>query len=143
MRLIFFPLALVAATPAVAQDRPADRIEQAGEILSNPMVQSGVAGLVSAFAEAVLDTKLGPLARYTDPSAGLRDTNTLGDVVRRSNPNYRTDLQRDTRRGVAALGQKAKDSVVVAHELEKTVRRLQTLLDATAGAVDSYRQAKP
>lgn len=140
MRLIILPLALFAAGQAHAQDRAAPSemtVEQVGEALSNPMVQAGVAGLVGAFANTLLDTRIGPLARYADPRDGIRAQDTLGDLVRRDDPQFDARLQRRTRSAVAATGQAARDAAAMSRELGKTADRLRSLLAATSAAVDA------
>lgn len=138
MRLLILPLALVISGQALAQDRPATRsvtAEQVGDALSNPVVQAGIAGLASAFVGTVLDTRIGTLARYNED---VRPNDTLGDIVRREDPRFDENLQRNTRRAIAAAGQITRDGVVIAGEVSKTADRLRVLLDGTAALVKAY-----
>ena len=138
MRLILLPIALVVASQAHAQDHAAPRqvtAEQVGEALSNPMVQAGIAGLVGAFANTLLDTRVGPLAHYADPRDGIRAQDTLGDLVRRDDPQFDARLQRQARNAVAATGQAARDAAAMSRELGKTAERLRDLLAVTSTAV--------
>jgi hypothetical protein len=140
MRLLILPLALLAASQAHAQDRALPRdvtVEQVGEALSNPMVQTGIAGLVGAFANTLLDTHVGPLAHYTDPRDGIRAQDTVGDLVRRSDPQFDARLQRQSRNAVAATGQAARDAAAMSRELSKTAGRLRELLAMTSAAVEA------
>lgn len=140
MRLILLPFALVVASQAHAQDRTAPRqvtVEQVGEALSNPMVQAGVAGLVGAFANTLLDTRVGPIAHYTDPRDGIREQDSLGDLVRRNDPQFDQRLQQRTRAAVAVAGQVTRDGVAMSRELEKTAARLRDLIAVTSAALDA------
>ena len=140
MRLILLPIALVVASQAHAQDHAAPRqvtAEQVGEALSNPMVQAGVAGMVGAFADALLDTRVGPLAHYTDPRDGIRAQDSLGDLIRRDDPDFDARLQQRTRAAVALTGQAARDAAAMSRELGKTADRLRVLLATTSAALDA------
>ncbi|MES2987071.1 MAG: hypothetical protein V4808_04120 [Pseudomonadota bacterium] len=132
------PLALLFSGQALAQDRDAPRgmsAEQVGDALSNPMVQSGIAGLVAAFTDNILDTRIGPIARYSDD---VRPEDTLGGLVRREDPRFDENLQRRTRGAVALAGQATRDGVAMSNELGKTADRLQLLIEGTAALVRAY-----
>lgn len=111
-------------------------VEQLGETLSNPTMQAGIAGVVTAFADAVLDTHVGPLARYVDPRDNIRAQDTLGDLVRRDDPGFDQRLRQRTRGALAVAGQGARDGAAISNELGKTVARLRGLLNATAAVLD-------
>lgn len=142
MRLLILPLALVLSGQAYAQARATTRgvtVEQLGDALSNPVVQNGIAGLVAAFADTILDTRIGPVAHYTDR---VRPEDTLGDMVRREDPRFDENLQNGTRRAVGMAGQLTKDGAVMAGEIGKTTDRLQTLIEGTAALIRAYSRQR-
>lgn len=130
MRLMILPLMLVIAGQAHAQDRAPRTMsaDQVADTLSNPVVQAGIAGLASAFADTLLDTRIGALAPY---ARDVHPRDTLGDVVRREDPRFDERLRNNTRRAVGIAGQVTRDGATMATELGKTVDRLRVLLDGT------------
>lgn len=144
MHRIFIGLvALGLASPAFAQDRapalPAIDAQQLGSALSTPLVQEALAATVDEYADAVLQTHVGPLAHYTDPHANIRPDHTLGDLAARSNPNYRRDLHETTRGAVAATGQALRDVAGMSAELKRTSDRLRHLLAQTQDEMASLQ----
>lgn len=134
MRLIPAALALcVIASPAAAQSRADD----AARRLNDPVVQEGVAAAVSALAGIVLDTRVGPLARYTDPRDDVRPNDTLRDLKRRDDPHFEARLRDDTRRAVAGAGMVATDALAMSSELARTAARLQAALAPLGGLLAS------
>lgn len=131
--------ALLVATPATARERaPIDeQAARAARVLSSPVAQEGIAALVGAFADAVLDTHVGPLARYADPRDHVRADDTLGDLVRRDDPAFDRKLHDRTRDAVAGAGRAATDVVALSAELRRTSDRLRKLLDATGSVVEA------
>ena len=139
-KFLALPLVLLA-TPALAQDRhPApstdQRVVAVGDALSNPAVQESAATLVSALADAVLDTHVGPVARYTDPRDDVRPNDTLRDVVTRDDPGFERRLHDDTRGVVAQAGQVTHDAATMTAELNATAARLRRVFDAASKAMD-------
>jgi hypothetical protein len=140
MRPLPIALALcVVALPAAAQSRA--QAEQAAAALENPFVQEGVATMVDQMVGALLATRVGPLARYTDPRDDVRPNDTLRDLQRRRDPQFEARLHDDTRRAVAVTGATARDTLAMADELQRTVGRLQAAIGPLAGALQSYRPA--
>ncbi|MFD1786105.1 hypothetical protein ACFSC3_00825 [Sphingomonas floccifaciens] len=136
MRL-FTPAALalcVVAAPAAAQSRAE---VDAARRLNDPVVQEGIAGAVSALAGIVLDTRVGPLARYTDPRDGIRPNDTLRDVERRRDPHFEARLHDDARRAVAGAGMVAGDALAMSGELARTASRLQAAIAPLSGLLAS------
>ncbi|AQR74552.1 hypothetical protein [Sphingomonas sp. LM7] len=131
MRLVFTAAALCAiALPAAAQSRgDAEAVRR----LNDPMVQEGVAMAMSALAGIVLDTKVGPLSRYSDDD--IRPSDTLRDVQRRRDPHFEARLHDQTRRAVAGAGIVAGDALAMSGELARTTDRLR---DALAGLAEAY-----
>ncbi len=140
-------VSVTIAAPAVARDMPPPPAAELADRLADPMVQEGVAGAVSALAGIVLDTRVGPLARYTD--GRIRPNDTLRDVKRRDDPYFEARLHNDTRRAVRTAGAVAGDATAMAGELSVTVGRLRAALapfvdyaarryDDRSGAPDDY-----
>ncbi|MGK6318992.1 hypothetical protein [Sphingomonas sp. DT-204] len=140
MRLVLTAAAFVVAAPAAAQDHAASAAK-IGEALANPVVQDGVAQAVTNIADALLATRVGPLARYTDPDDDIHPGDTLADIERRRDPDYRRHLQERTRRSVAAAGQAASDAGAIAVELKATGDRLQAALAPLVAALGLFSSA--
>lgn len=136
MRLVPIALALSAiAAPAAAQSRPE---VDAARRLNDPVVQDGVAAAVSALAGIVLDTRVGPLARYSDE---IEPGDTLRDVERRRDPDFERRLHENTRSAVRTAGAVASDGVAMSAELARTADRLRAAIAPLAGllgAADRY-----
>jgi hypothetical protein len=120
------------ALPAAAQSR-ADTVQR----LNDPMVQEGVAMAMSALAGIVLDTKVGPLARYASPDEDIRPSDTLRDVQRRRDPHFEARLHDETRRAVAAVGAVSTDALAMREELKRTASRLRDALAPLAGVLEA------
>lgn len=136
MRLVSAAALLCAiALPAAAQSqREADAVRA----LNDPMVQEGIAMAMAGLAGIVLDTKVGPLARYADPDADIRPTDTLRDLERRKDPHFEAKLHDRTRRAVAMTGAVAGDALAMSGELARTADRLRDALAPLAGALEGY-----
>jgi hypothetical protein len=134
-------LLCTVALPAAAQTHVT--ADQAARALQNPMVQEGVAAMVDQLANIVLDTQVGPLARYTDPSTDIRPNDTLRDVERRRDPQFEAKLHAGTRHAVAATGTVAGDAVAMGRSLQRTADRLQAVIAPLAGAVQGLRGPAP
>ena len=128
MRPLFIAAAAfcVIAAPAAAQTDT--KAQAAARALSNPLVQEGVAMMVDQIAGIVLDTRIGPIARYVDPEGDARPTDTLGDIQRRRDPQFQTKLHAGTRNAVRAAGAVANDALAMGDELGRTAARLQAAL---------------
>lgn len=135
--------ALAVATPAFAHDpapsRPAPDAAKVDALLSNPAVQDAVAATVDQFADALLQTRIGPLAPYADPQGSVRPQDTLGDLAARDHPNYRQDLRDNTRSAVATLGHTARDVASMTTELRRTADRLRGVLARAQGELGAVR----
>jgi len=136
MRLVPVAAILCAvAVPAAAQSRAeTDAVRR----LNDPMVQEGVAMAMSALAGIVLDTKVGPLARYTDPESDIRPSDTLRDVERRRDPHFEARLHERTRRAVGTVGAMSSDALAMSGELARTADRLRAALAPLAGLAETY-----
>jgi hypothetical protein len=137
MRIVFTAALLcAAATPALAQSQPQppqDKAEAIVRALQNPLVQAGAAAMLGNLADAVLDTRVGPVARYADPTIGEQDT--LGDIQRRRDPDFDRHLQADTRRAVAAAAALGQNALEMRASLDETAARLRAALAPLRGAL--------
>jgi hypothetical protein len=135
MRLVFMAaLFCVIALPAAAQSRgEAEAVRR----LNDPAVAESVAMAMSALAGIVLDTRVGVLARYADPDADIRPSDTLRDVERRRDPAFEAKLRDRTRRAVGAVGAVAGDAMTLSGELARTASRLRDALAPLAGAIEA------
>lgn len=132
----------MVATPAMAHEREGvspRELAALGDTLSNPAVQDTVAAVVDQFAAALLDTHVGPLARYTDPRDRVRAQDTLGRVIERRDPAFVDELHEQTRQVVRGAGRAASDAATVSTELNRASERLLTLVDQTKRALDEPR----
>ncbi|MGY2734581.1 hypothetical protein [Sphingomonas sp. UYP23] len=138
-------LACGIATPAFADGsappppRPTPDAAQIGALLSSPLVQEIIATTVDQYADALLQTHVGPLAKLTDQRANIRPEDTLGDLAARSHPDYRRDLHAQTRSAVAATGQAARDLASISAELKHTTERLRAAIALTQAEVNAVR----
>ena len=91
--LILLPLLLVA-TPAVAQEAPP--IVQLPPELTDPAAAMKLARTMQAVSTALLNIRVGDMrAALEGREATPRERNeTVGDIVRRKDPNFDRDVQR-------------------------------------------------
>jgi hypothetical protein len=138
MRLVSTAALVCAiALPAAAQTRgEAEAVRR----LNDPMVQEGVAMAMSALAGIVLDTRVGPLARYADPEEDIRPSDTLRDVERRRDPHFEAKLHDRTRRAVGTVGAVTGDALAMSGELARTADRLRDALAPLQGAIEAYSE---
>lgn len=134
-------VALMTATPAFAADRAhapsARELAELGATLSNPAVQDTVAAVVDQFAAALLDTRVGPLARYTDARDGVRPEDTLGTVMERRDPAFADKLHEQTRQLVRGAARAASDTATMSVEIDRAAERLRALIAQTRRALDA------
>lgn len=132
MRLVLTAALLcAAATPALAQQsqpRPStrDKAEAVAKALENPMVQEAAAAVLTNLAGIVLDTRVGPIAHYADPTIG--EGETLRDIQRRNDPDFEKRFHDQARRVVAATGKLTQDGLAMQDSLEQTTARLRAAL---------------
>ncbi|RYE01534.1 MAG: hypothetical protein EOP61_10980 [Sphingomonadales bacterium] len=132
-------LSTALAAPALAQSRDQAQAQAVAKALQNPMVQEGIAGMVGELAGIVLDTRVGALARYTDPEEGIRAGDTLRDLQRRRDPGFETRLHDNTRRAIGTAGAAAEDALAMGASVEETAARLRAALEPLRRALESYR----
>jgi hypothetical protein len=135
---ILLPVLAFAATPALAQDRdtpppgPAPQMDAraAAKALNNPMVQNGVVGLIDALTDAVMETRVGPMATLA-PNSSVRPNDTLDSMAARRNPDYRNEIHRNAKQTVVAAGRTAGAAVAMSDELKATTERIRRVLGTT------------
>jgi hypothetical protein len=133
---MLLPVLAFAATPALAQDRdtpppvPQMDARAAANALNNPMVQNGVVGLIDALTDAVMETRVGPMAAIA-PDSNIRPNDTLDSMAARRNPDYRNEIHRNARHTVAAAGRTASAAVAMSDELKATTERVRRVLGMT------------
>lgn len=135
---MLLPVLAFVATPAFAQDRdvpppgplPQMDARDAARALNNPMVQNGVVGLIDALTDAVMETRVGPMATLA-PDSSIRPNDTLDSMAARRNPDYRNEVHRNARHTVAAAGRTASAAVAMSDELKATTERVRRVLGMT------------
>ncbi|WP_426264930.1 hypothetical protein [Sphingomonas sp. PWP1-2] len=143
-RILLGLVACGIATPAFANEsapppRQLPDAAQVGALLSSPLVQEIIATTVDQYADALLQTHVGPLAKLTDTRDHVRPEDTLGDLAARTHPDYRRDLHNQTRSAVAATGQAARDIASLSAELKHTTERLRAAIALTQAEVSAVR----
>ena len=106
--LIILPL-LLASSPAMAQDFPPPAAIQLPPELTDPATAMKLARTMQAVSTALLNIRVGDMrAAIEGRDATARERNeTLGDIVRRKDPNFDRDVQRE----VATVGPKIQRSM--------------------------------
>ncbi len=134
---VLLPVLALVATPAFAQDRdgppspmPQMNARDAARALNNPMVQNGVVGLIDALTDAVMETRVGPMATLA-PDSSIRPNDTLDSLAARRNPDYRDEVHRNARQTVVAAGRTASAAVAMSDELKATTERVRRVLGMT------------
>lgn len=121
------------ASPALAHERSghsAPDVAQIADTLSNPAVQDTVAAVVDQVAAVLLDTHVGPLARYADPRDHVRPEDTLGQMIAQRDPDYAQKLHDRTHDLVRGAGRAAGDAAAMSAEVKRTTERLRRMLEA-------------
>jgi hypothetical protein len=135
---MLLPVLVFAATPALAQDRdvaplaptPQMNARAAANALNNPMVQNGVVGLIDALTDAVMATRVGPMAALA-PDSSIRPNDTLDSMAARRNPDYRNEIHRNAKQTVVAAGRTAGAAAAMSDELAATTERVRRVLGMT------------
>jgi hypothetical protein len=114
-----------AQSQAQAQAKP-DKARAVADALQNPMVQEGLATVMAQLAGIALDTRVGPMLHYADPTIGENDT--IADIQRRRDPQFDRHLRDNARHAAAMAGQLAGDAVAMRDSLTDTRRKLDAAL---------------
>ena len=110
--LIGLPLILCCTSPALAQERVGPSAADAFQLppeLTDPATIQRVAGAMQAASQALLNVRVGEMhAAIEGREASPRERNeTVGDLVRKKDPNFDRDVQRE----VATVGPKIQRSM--------------------------------
>jgi hypothetical protein len=126
-------LLLVSSSPALAASRHAEdaEMERMADKLNDPRTQSAMSGMMVAMADMFMDlrvdklraaiAKIDPEARNDRDWDGAR---TLGDMVRRDDPNFREKLADGSRTAVGTMGAMAGSMAEMMPELRDMGERL-------------------
>lgn len=125
--LIAATAAALIAAPAVAQER-APEVELADR-LNSPAVQYSVPAAMTALLGALMDTRVGGFAQFTDPEEDIRPNDTLGDLVERDDPEFRQRAYTDARRSTEMMGRMAGSFAAMMPELRASADRMRGELD--------------
>lgn len=133
---VLFLAAATVAVPAIAHDRhapppppppPRDDLRAVSRTLSDPRAQAAAIGFVDALTDAVMQTRVGPLAALSD-DPDVRPGDTLGDIQRRRDPYYRAKLAAGTAGAMALLGRLTGDAATMSDEFDATIARVQRVI---------------
>lgn len=106
---VMFVGLLLAASPAAAQTVPPVDAFQLPPELTDPATVQRLAGAMQAASQALLNVRVGEMRAALDGrEASPRERNeTVGDLVRRKDPNFDRDVQRQ----IAVAGPKIQRSL--------------------------------
>ena len=137
--LIAAAAAALIAAPVAAQyhDAPPPEVALADR-LNDPVVQHGVAASMSAILAALMDTRVGGFAQFTDPHEDIRPSDTLGDLVARDDPYFQERAYADARRSTEMMGRMAGSFAAMMPELRNTADRMRSELDRVDRDYDRY-----
>jgi hypothetical protein len=132
--LIALPLILCCSSPALAQERrpePSAKAFQLPPELTDPATLQRVAGAVQIASQALLNVRVGEMrAAIEGRQASPRERNeTVGDLVRKKDPNFDRDVQRQ----LATVGPKVERTMKALNQalpqLERSLAEAQQALD--------------
>jgi hypothetical protein len=105
--LLILPL-LLCATPAFAQDSPPPAVQLPPE-LTDPAAAMKLARTMQAISTALLNIRVGDMHAALDGREATPEerNETVGDIVRRKDPNFDRDVQHE----VATMGPKIQRSM--------------------------------
>jgi hypothetical protein len=126
-------LLLVSASPVLASPRHAEDAEMArmADKLNDPRTQSAMSGMMVAMADMFMDLRIDKLraaiARIDPDARNDRDwdgARTLGDMMRRDDPNFRAKIEDGSRMAVGAMGVMAGTMANMMPELRQMGERM-------------------
>lgn len=134
MRSVLLATLLVTATsPSLARSDTQQKLERAGDALSNPIVQKAAAAKVRTMVDALLETRLEPFARALAPldhgeAMERFQGRTMRDLAEENDPYFEDRIGEGTEQAVGSAGALAKGLAEALPELEAAMRRLQKSL---------------
>jgi hypothetical protein len=126
-------LLLVSASPALAAPRTQEDAEMArmADKLNDPRTQSAMSGMMVAMADMFMDLRVDKLraaiAKIDPDARNDRDwdgARTLGDMMRRDDPNFRDKIEDGSRMAVGAMGAMAGSMAEMMPELRQMGERM-------------------
>ncbi|HWJ37752.1 MAG TPA: hypothetical protein VNR86_03210 [Sphingomicrobium sp.] len=135
--LIVLPLVLLAS-PALAQPYPPQAFQLPPE-LTDPVTMQRVAGALETASQALLNVRIGDMhAAIEGREASPRERNeTVGDLVRRKDPNFDRDIRREVAVAGPKIGRAMKALNRALPELERSLAQASEAIDrATANLPD-------
>lgn len=139
MRYLFVALlCATTATPAMAASRDADDadIARTAQRLNDPALQSAMAGMVVAVADAFMDVRVDKLraaiARI-DPEVrdddDRDDPRTVGDMIERDDPAFRAKMADGSRMAMGTMGAMAGSMAAMIPEMRDMADRMGRQID--------------
>lgn len=135
MRSALLPvLALAFATPAMAAPSESQRdMEQIGAKLSDPAVQSALAGTLRSLLGAFMDMRVDGIAKAIEPMNGGKKIkmkgNTIREIAERRDPNFERKLETGSRAAIGGLGAMASAMAVMLPKLEEAMEKAGDEID--------------
>lgn len=131
IHLALLTCALVAAAPAAAKPRHADRL---AEQLDDPALQHSLSDAIAAMSEALLDMPVAPIARVMDAMGdpGARDIDpdaTIGDLAGPDARRMPREVARKVPQMMGAMAEMSDAMAAMAPQLEAIGRRMGDRMD--------------
>ena len=131
IHLALLTCALVAAVPAAAKPRHADRL---AEQLDDPALQHSLSDAIAAMSEALLDMPVAPIARVMDAMGdpGARDIDpdaTVGDLAGPDARRMPREVARKVPQMMGAMAEMSDAMAAMAPQLEAIGRRMRDRMD--------------
>jgi hypothetical protein len=126
-------LLLVSTSPALAGSRTQEDADMArmADKLNDPRTQSAMSGMMVAMADMFMDLRVDKLraaiAKIDPDARNDRDwdgARTLGDMMRRDDPNFRDKIEDGSRMAAGAMGAMAGSMAEMMPELRQMGERM-------------------
>jgi hypothetical protein len=145
MRFVILAAALFAtvSTPAFPRAKNADDREAArvAKTFNDPRTQDALADALGALTDAFMDmridrlraavSRIDPDARYDDDGA-----RTLGDMMARENPNFRQEMQGQSRAALRTMGSMATGMAEMLPELRRMAEEFGRKMERETRRID-------
>ncbi len=148
--IMFVAVALAVSTPAIAADQPSEATRDAqdmAEKLNDPVMQSAMAGGMSAILGALLDMRIDGIAKALEPLNGGKKIKMKGKTVRdlaeRDDPRFEEKMQGQTRAAVGGMGAMATAMATMLPQLEQAMGKMsEAMNEAKQRATDRLPDAQ-
>ncbi len=129
--IILVAAAMAVSAPALAAEAPSEATRDAqdmAEKLNDPVMQSAMAGGLSAMLAAFLDMRVDGFAKALEPLNGgkkikMKDR-TIREMAERNDPNFEEKMQASTKAGVAGMGALATAMATMMPQLEEAMGKM-------------------